>query len=98
LVVLNARTGTEIASASANEGADDLFYDPRMRRAYLIAGSGWVNSYALSVDGRPQALPSIPTTTGAKTGLFVQKKGRLLVGIPGVNSAAEIRIYASHEQ
>ena len=98
LVVLNARTGTEVASASANEGADDLFYDAHMRRAYLIAGSGWVNSYALSVDGVPQALTSIPTVAGAKTGLFVQAKGRLLVGIPGVKSAAEIRIYASHEQ
>lgn len=97
LVVLNSRTGTEIASAPANEGVDDLFYDPQMRRAYLIAGSGWVNSYALSVDGRPQALPSIPTVAGAKTGLFVQSKGHLFVGIPGVKSAAEVRTYASHE-
>jgi hypothetical protein len=97
LIVLNPRTGTEIASAPANEGVDDLFYDPQMRRAYLIAGSGWVNSYALSVDGRPHPLPSIPTVGGAKTGLFVPSNGHLLVGIPGVKSAAEIRIYASHE-
>jgi hypothetical protein len=98
LVVLNASTGTEIASASANEGVDDLFYDPQMRHAYLIAGSGWVDSFAFSVDGRPQPLPSIPTVAGAKTGLFVQSKGRLLVGIPGVKSAAEIRIYARREE
>lgn len=98
LLVLDARTGREIASASANEGADDLFYDPQMHRAYLIAGSGWVDGYTFSVDGRPQALPPMPTVAGAKTGLFVQSKGHLLVGIPGVNSAAEIRIYASREQ
>jgi DNA-binding beta-propeller fold protein YncE len=97
LLVLDARTGTEIASASANEGADDLFYDPQMHRAYLIAGSGWVDGYAFSVDGRPRALLSIPTVAGAKTGLFVQSKSRLLVGIPGVKSAVEIQIYASHE-
>ena len=97
LLVLDARTGTEIASASANEGADDLFYDPQMHRAYLIAGSGWVDGYAFSVDGRPQALPSMPTVAGAKTGLFVHSKSRLLVGIPG-GKAAEIRIYASREQ
>jgi hypothetical protein len=97
LLVLDARTGREIASASANEGADDLFYDPQMHRAYQIAGSGWVNSYALSVDGKPQGLPSTPTVPGAKTGLFFQSKGRLLVGIPGVKLPAEIRIYTSRE-
>jgi DNA-binding beta-propeller fold protein YncE len=98
LLVLNASTGIEIASAPANEGADDLFYDPQMRRAYLIAGSGWLNSYSLSPDGKADPLPPIATAVGAKTGLFVPSKGRLIIGVPGVQSPAEIRLYASHEQ
>ena len=98
LLVLNAQTGKEVASAPANEGADDLFYDSQMRRAYLIAGSGWVNGYSLSLNGKAEPLPALATAPGAKTGLFVPSKGSLFVGVPGAQSPAQIRLYSSRER
>ncbi len=93
LLVLNAKTGEELAAASASAGADDLFYDASTRIAYLIAGSGAVDSFALSKDGEPRPLAVAHTVIGAKTGLLVSGRRALFVGIPGANSAASVRVY-----
>ena len=52
LVVLSARNGQVIASAMSDAGADDLFYERSTHHAYLIVGSGAVDAYALSPEGK----------------------------------------------
>lgn len=93
LLVLDGKTGKTIASASADAGADDLFYEPRTHRAYLVTGSGSVDTYVVSHDGKLQVMPPTSTATGAKTGLLAPSQGTLFVGIPGTNAPSQVRMY-----
>jgi hypothetical protein len=93
LVVLSAKTGKEIDSAPISAGADDMFYEPQTHRAYVIAGSGAVDSYVWSPEGKLQVLPVTRTAAGAKTGLLVPSQRTLYVAMPGVGGAAEIVVY-----
>lgn len=95
LVALNGPSGKEIAAIPSDTGADDLFYEPATRRAYLITGSGAVDSYAVSPEGKLTALGVTHTAAGAKTGLLVPSQGLLYIGVPGVSVPSEIDIYAT---
>ncbi len=95
LVALDAETGKEIASAKADSGVDDLFFDAAMRRVYFIAGAGRVDVYGVAKDGKLTALAGAETAAGVKTGLFVASQSRLYVGIPGSAQDASIRVYAT---
>lgn len=94
LIALSAG-GREIAAATSDEGADDLFFEPKTRRAYLIAGSGFVDTYAVAQDGKLVELAKTRTAAGAKTGLLVAGQGLLYIGVPGVDTPAEIDVYAT---
>lgn len=93
LLVFDAQTGKELTSARADAGADDLFFDPTTRRAFVIAGAGKVNSYALAKNGELTELPVTQTAPGAKTGLLVASHEMLYVGIPETSNGDSIRVY-----
>jgi hypothetical protein len=93
LLALSAANGMEMGSSVADSGADDLFFEPKTHRAYLIAGSGAIDTYAVSPDGKLRPMAVTHTAVGAKTGLLVPSKGLLYIGIPGVDVASEIDVY-----
>jgi hypothetical protein len=93
MIVLSGKTGKEIVSLASDAGADDLFYEPATHHAYLITGSGSVDTFHLSPDGKLQALSVTRTAAGAKTGLLVPSQHALYIGIPGSSGPAEIRVY-----
>jgi hypothetical protein len=87
--------GKEISAATSDVGADDLFFEPKTGRAYLITGSGFVDIYLVAPDGKLKALAKTRTAAGAKTGLLVPGQSLLYIGVPGVNAPAEIDVYAT---
>ena len=93
VLVLDGTDGHELAKAVSDAGADDLFFDPAARRAYLIAGSGAIDSFSVGTHGELTTLSVTHTVAGAKTGFFDQASHALYIGIPGVSGAAMIRIY-----
>ena len=93
LLALSSVTGKQLDAAVSDGGADDLFYDQASRRAYLIAGSGVVNSYAVAANGGLTPLASTKTLQGAKTGLFATAQATLFVGVPASAGSSEIRVY-----
>ena len=96
LIVMDAATGKEVASLPAASGADDLFYDPAMRRVYVICGTGEVDAYQIDEAKHLHPLEVLHTADGAKTALFVPGQNLLYVALPGVNEhPAEIRVYSS---
>jgi len=95
LIVLDAKSGTELARSASDTGADDLFFDPATHRAYLITGAGVVDSYRVAHDGKLEPLARTTTTAGAKTGLLVPSRKVLFVGMPGGAGPAEIRVYTT---
>jgi DNA-binding beta-propeller fold protein YncE len=96
VIALDAATGKEIASLPAADGADDLFYDPALRRVYVISGAGEVDAYQVDEARNLRALGVLRTAAGAKTAVFDPAQNLLYVAIPGAGSnAAEIRVYST---
>jgi 4-phytase/acid phosphatase len=96
LIALDAATGKEVASQPTAGGTDDLFYDPALRRVYVISGVGEVDAFQIDEHKTLHALDVLHTVTGAKTALFVAAQNLLYVGVPGVSGKpAEIRVYST---
>jgi YVTN family beta-propeller protein len=91
LVLLDASTGSVVQSTETCGDADDLFFDERRRRIYVSCGSG---SIAVLQDGYGgyRNISLIPTSSGARTSLFVPQLDRLFVaqraGLLGASGAA----------
>jgi hypothetical protein len=93
LVVLDGRSGQELADLPTDTGADDIFYDAELHRIYLIAGGGAVDVFEIDGSKKVRALGVVHTSAGAKTGLLVPSQHALFVGIPGQQAA--IMVYAT---
>jgi DNA-binding beta-propeller fold protein YncE len=96
VVVLSGKTGVVGAAMSSNTGADDLFFEPDSRHAFLITGGGTVDTFAVSANDTLTKLGVTQTERGAKTGYLDAKRRRLFVGVPGTASASSIRVYATN--
>ena len=96
LIALDAVSGKEISSQPAAGGADDLFYDPALRRVYLISGTGEVDAYQVDDARNLHPLEVLHTASGAKTALFVPAQNLLYVGVPSAGQdPAQIRVYST---
>jgi DNA-binding beta-propeller fold protein YncE len=96
IVVLNGKTGIEGTTMSSNTGADDVFFEPTTRHAFLITGGGTVEIFSLSADGSLARLGATQTEHGAKTGYLDAKHRRLFVGVAGTASASSVRVYVTN--
>ena len=84
LATLDLGTGSVIGQLAMCGDADDLFLDARRHRLYAVCGEGAVDVFDASPpsDGRataPRHLARVPTSPGARTGLFVPEFDRLFV-------------------
>ena len=80
LVLLDAVTGEERASIGTCGDADDVFFDERRRRMYVSCGEGMVDVLERS-DREIQRIAQVPTSSGARTALFVPEMDRLYVAV-----------------
>ena len=91
LVLLDGSTGATIQSPETCGDADDVFFDERRERIYVSCGSG---SVAVLQDGYGgyRNISLIPTSSGARTSLFVPELDRFFVarraGMLGGSGAA----------
>jgi len=96
LLVLDGKTGKEVADLPADAGADDMFYDAELHRVYIIAGSGALDVYEIDSARNVRALGVTRTSLGAKTGLFVPSQHAIYVGAPSVGGKpAQMQVYAT---
>jgi DNA-binding beta-propeller fold protein YncE len=94
VVVYETRTGKVMATIASVGDTDDLFYDAVRKRLYVIGGEGYVDVIQReSAEGFKRSA-RVPTSSGARTGLYVPEQSRLYVAIPHRgNQRAEIRVY-----
>ena len=78
LVLFDAATGADRASIGTCGDADDVFFDERRQRIYVSCGEGMVDVLAPS-GGKLQRVAQMPTSSGARTSLFVPELDRLYV-------------------
>ena len=97
MLVIDTESGATKASLETVGDTDDLFYDARNRRIYVIGGEGFVDVFEQKDGDRYNRLARYPTAPGARTGLFVPTLSKLFVALPHRGEQrAEILAYDVH--
>jgi DNA-binding beta-propeller fold protein YncE len=82
LVVLDTASGKELAVVPCVGDTDDLFFDARRQRVYVIGGEGYVDVFDASPSGGYARVARMTTRAGARTGLWSPDLDRLYVAWP----------------
>ena len=94
LLVFDTVSGKRLAAVSCVGDTDDLFYDARRDRVYVIGGEGYVDVFDAAASGKYRRLARLATRAGARTGLWSPELDRLFVALPNRNGkAAEIDVF-----
>jgi hypothetical protein len=94
LLAFDTVAGQRIGELPLCGDADDLFFDAQRRQLYAVCGQGVVDVVRERDATHWEPLQRLPTSRGARTGLFVPGLSMLFVAIPARNgSPAEIRAY-----
>jgi DNA-binding beta-propeller fold protein YncE len=90
VLAYDTTSGTMAASFQTVGDADDVFWDARRKRLYVIGGQGFVDVVQAQGGDRFTSVAHLTTGSGARTGLFVPEVGRLFVAVPhrGAQAAA----------
>lgn len=78
LAILDSGTGARRQTLDTCGDADDLFFDARRRRLYVLCGQGQVDVFQASAQGYERT-GSVRSRSGARTGLFSPQLDRLYV-------------------
>jgi DNA-binding beta-propeller fold protein YncE len=78
LVLLDSSTGAVSGSYPTCADADDVFFDAKRHRVYVSCGQGAVDVFD-RVAKTTQHTARVPTSSGARTSLFVPELDRLFV-------------------
>jgi len=94
LVVLNTDSGDVVAKIDMSGDADEVFYDDKRRRIYVVCGAGKIDIIEQTDSNTYKTLTRVDTAAGARTGLFVPERDTLFVAVPHHGSQnAEILAY-----
>ena len=94
LLVYDTESGKSVARIEIGADADDIFYDERRKRVYVVCGEGRVDVIRQDDADHYELESSTATAPRARTGLFVPEEDRLYVAAPAVgSSAARVLVY-----
>jgi DNA-binding beta-propeller fold protein YncE len=82
LLVYATDSGKVVARVSIVGDADDLFFDVKRKRLYVIGGGGAVDILQQETPDRYASEASVKTAARARTGLFVPELDTLYVAAP----------------
>lgn len=93
LLAFDTATYKQVASVPCVGDTDDLFYDAKRDRVYVIGGQGDVDVFDASPSGKYARVQRLATRAGARTGLWSNELDRLFVAWPLRDGhAAEIQV------
>jgi WD40 repeat protein len=98
LIVLDIESGSMIAAVPCVNDADDLYYDSGRKRIYVPGGEGFISVIQESDPDHYQPLAKVPSTTGARTGLWYEKRDRFYLAVPATSKqGAALWVYAPED-
>src|SRR6266852_3907886 len=98
LVVIDSDSGAMVASVACVNDADDLYYDAGRKRIYVPGGEGFLSVIQQRDRDHYQSLAKVPTTIGARTGLWYEKRDRFYLAVPaGSKQGAALWVYAPED-
>ena len=98
LVVLDSDSGAAVGSVPCVSDADDLYYDAGRKRIYVPGGEGFISVIQQIDADHYRPLAKIPTTVGARTGLWYEKRDRFYLAVPASSKqGAALWVYAPED-
>jgi len=98
LVVLDSDSGATVGSVPCVSDADDLYYDAGRKRIYVPGGEGFISVIQQIDADHYRPLAKIPTTVGARTGLWYEKRDRFYLAVPASSKqGAALWVYAPED-
>jgi DNA-binding beta-propeller fold protein YncE len=98
LLVLDSDNGEVVASVPCVNDADDVYYDAERKRIYIPGGEGFITVVQQSDPEHYLVIAKIPTTVGARTGLWYPKRDRFYLAVPASSKqAAALWVYAPED-
>jgi DNA-binding beta-propeller fold protein YncE len=98
LVVLDTESGSTIASVPCVNDTDDLYYDAGRKRIYVPGGEGFITVIQQTDADHYQPSAKIPTTIGARAGLWYEKRDRFYLAVPASSKqGAALWVYAPED-
>ncbi len=98
LVALDSESGATVASIPCVNDADDLYYDVGRKRIYVPGGEGFISVIQQIDADHYRPLAKIPTTVGARTGLWYEKRDRFYLAVPASSKqGAALWVYAPED-
>jgi hypothetical protein len=82
LLVVDMASGKTVASPEIVGDTDDLFYDVRRSRVYVIGGQGFIDVLQQRDADHYDRIARYRTPAGTRTGLFVPEWGKLFAAVP----------------
>jgi YVTN family beta-propeller protein len=96
LLVFDTISGKRMGAVPCVGDTDDLFYDARRERVYVIGGEGYVDVFDAAPSGKYERLARLGTRAGARTGLWSNELDQLFVAWPARHGhPAEIHVLAA---
>jgi DNA-binding beta-propeller fold protein YncE len=94
MLVYDIDSGKVVAKVPIGGDTDDLFFDDKRKRVYVICGEGRVDVFRQDDADHYSQIGTVKTAARARTGLFVPEEGRLYVAAPALdNTPARILVY-----
>jgi DNA-binding beta-propeller fold protein YncE len=94
LLVLDTDSGRVVAKIDIAGDPDEVFYDNKRRRIYVVCGAGKIDIIDQTGSNSYTRASQTQTAPGARTGLFVPDLDALFVAVPHRGSQqAEVRAY-----
>jgi hypothetical protein len=94
LIVFDTESGKAVATLDSPGDADDIFYDNSRRRIYVSGGDGSIGIVQQNDADHYKTMAKIPTSTGARTSLFVPELSRFYLAVPHRGAqTAEVQVY-----
>jgi DNA-binding beta-propeller fold protein YncE len=97
LLVFDTEMGKEVTAGEIAGSTDDLFYDSRRSRVYVLTSQGFLEVFQQKDPDHYDRIARYPTPPGTQTGLFVPEWGKLFAAVRKQGEqSAEIRVYQAH--
>lgn len=94
MLVLDTRSGKQVAAIDCVGDADDVWLDREAHRVYVSGGGGSVSVIEQSDPDHYRSLDNVPTAAGARTSIFVPAWHKLYVAVPHrPQQASELRVF-----
>jgi DNA-binding beta-propeller fold protein YncE len=67
MIVLDTKTGNQLASVPTGDGTDAAAFDPELKLAFASNGEGTLTEVRETKDGKYEVAENVPTARGART-------------------------------